>query len=281
MFCWKGLCDAMEESKNAYGKVSGLRAVAGENGGRTYLKELSFTAPYKLMSPFKLPDGSIRIMPLMASAGILEGDRQRLYLETEAYARMECVSQSYEKLHKMKNGSASRETCLKVGENSVLLYRPLPVIPFAESAFCGQTKIWLEDLSSCLFYQEILSCGRTAGGERFDYRQYLSLIEVRRNRKLIYRENNRFCPARDHMEGMGMFEGYSYLANILFFHKDASECIGKIRRLIEEQQGIAGGVTLTAESDIAVRILGSQVQRLQHLCESVCAIVKEETDLGT
>ena len=271
----------MEESKNAYGKVSKLRVVAGENGGRTYLKELSFTAPFKVMSPFKLPDGGIRVMPLMASAGILEGDRQKIYLETESCAAMECVSQSHEKIHKMKNGSAGRETCLRVGKNAVLLYRPLPVIPFAESAFRGHTEIWLEDLSSSLFYQEIVSCGRAARGERFDYRHYLSLVEAWRHGKLIYRENNRFYPDLDAMEDVGMFEGYSYLANLLFFHEDASGCIGKIRRLIEEQQEISGGVTLTAESDVAVRILGSQVQKLQQICDRIYAIVKEKNGLGT
>lgn len=270
----------MEKSENTYGPVSNLRVVAGEIGGKTYLKELSFSAPFKVMSPFKLPGGGMRVMPLMASAGILEGDRQKIFLEMEPHAKMEFVSQSYEKLHKMKNGSASREIFLKVGKGAVLLYRPLPVIPFAGSAFHGCTEIRLEDRNSRLFYQEILSCGRAARGERFEYRYYTSLVEVRRNGKLTYRENNRFYPARGDMEGTGMFEGYSYLANLMFFHEDASRCVGKIRRLIEEQKEVSGGVTLTAQSDMVVRILGSQVQKLQQLCDMIYAIVKEETDLG-
>lgn len=262
-----------------FGKTSTLRIVAGETEGQTYLKELSFTAPFKVMSPFSLSDGGIRIMPLLASAGILEGDWQEIHMETEPYAKMECVSQSYEKLHKMKNGSARRKTYLHAGRNSVLLYRPLPVIPFGQSAFDGFTEICLEDETSSMFYQEILSCGRAARGERFEYRHYNSLVEVRRCGELVYRENNRFHPSQDCMEECGMYEGYSCLASILFFHTNASDYIEEIRYLIDGQEGVCGGVTLTADLDMVARILGSHAQTLQQLCDKIYAAVKDETTL--
>lgn len=254
---------------NAFGKVSSLRVVAGEAGGKTFLKELSFTAPFKVMSPFPLPGGGVRVMPLMASAGILEGDRQEIYLETEPDTRMDYVSQSYEKLHKMKNGNARRDTDIKVGKESVLLYRPLPVIPFGQSAFESHTSICLEDPTSSLFYQEILTCGRAERGELFEYRYYHSIVEARRSGRLVYRENNRFCPAKDDMAGTGMFEGYSCLANVLFFHAHASDYTEDIRSLLEGQEEICGGVTLTADGDAVVRILGKNTQKLWKVCDLI------------
>lgn len=258
---------------NAFGKVSSLKVVAGEAGGKTFLKVLSFTAPFKVMSPFYVPGGGVRVMPMMASAGILEGDRQKIYLETEPYTRMDYVSQSYEKLHKMKNGNARRETNLKVGKKSVLLYRPLPVIPFGQSAFEGYTSICLEDCTSSLFYQEILTCGRVERGELFKYQYYHSIVEVRKGGRLVYRENNRFGPAKNDMDGIGMFEGYSCLANILLFCINASDYIEDVRSLIEGQKEICGGVTLTADGDMAARILGNKTQKLLKICDLIFDIV--------
>lgn len=179
---------------NAFGKVSALRGVAGEAGGITFLKELSFIAPFKVMSPFQLPCDGVRVMPLMATAGLLEEDRQKIHLETEPYTRMDYVSQAYEKLHKMKKGNARRDTKLKVGKGGRSAVPPLPVIPFAQSAFEGYTSICLE--------------------------------------------NNRFCPAKNDMAGTGMFEGYSCLANVLFFHVNASDYTEDIRSLIDGQKEV-------------------------------------------
>ena len=68
------------------------------------------------------------------------------------------------------------------------------------SAFESRTAIELEDESSELIYEELLSCGRAACGERFAYRFFHSLSEVSCKGKLIYRENNRFRPASWPME---------------------------------------------------------------------------------
>ena len=131
-------------------------------------------------------------MIMCASPGIMEGDSQWIRIETERGARLAVTSQSYEKIHKMNNGCACRNTIIRIAGNSALRYRPLPVIPFGGSAFESRTAIELEDESSELIYEELLSCGRAACGERFAYRFFHSLSEVSCKGKLIYRENNRF-----------------------------------------------------------------------------------------
>ena len=136
--------------ENPFGRISTLHLTASvsersSQSGRaeTYLKEMSFTAPYKVLSPFKREDGSIEVMILAVSAGIMEGDTQQIELETETGAVMECTSQSFEKIHKMNAGCAKRETQIRVAEDSTLIYRPLPVIPFAQSDFVSRTEIHL------------------------------------------------------------------------------------------------------------------------------------------
>lgn len=266
------------ESRNAFGKTSLLRLTAGyaagnaanHCGGRTYLKELSFSAPFKVMAPFEQEDGGIQVMTLSASAGIMEGDTQEIQIRTEAGAKLECVSQSFEKIHKMEKGHAVRNTSIHVGKDSLLAYRPLPTIPFAESAFDSRTQISLEDDSSSLIYQEILSCGRVARGERFAFRHYHSLVETCQEGHLIYRENCRFSPASTPVDSMGLFEGRSHLASILFFHVDMKEWqMEEIRRMIDAREDLCGGLTVTGAGDIVVRVLGNQAQKLLDLCDEI------------
>ena len=51
---------------NKFGKVSRISACAALKDGKTILEDLSFTAPYKIMTPFEKENGGIQIMPLSA-----------------------------------------------------------------------------------------------------------------------------------------------------------------------------------------------------------------------
>ena len=63
-------------SENKFGKTSRLSLHTRLEKGKTVVEDLSFTAPYKVMTPFSRKGGGISVMPLCASAGIMEGDRQ-------------------------------------------------------------------------------------------------------------------------------------------------------------------------------------------------------------
>ena len=121
--------------ENKFGKISRITACAALKNGKTILEDLSFTAPYKIMAPFAKENGGIQIMPLCASAGIMEGDSQEFSYHVKEGADLEVLSQSFEKIHKMDEGSASRTISVQVDPHAVLYYYPQPVIPFAQSSF--------------------------------------------------------------------------------------------------------------------------------------------------
>ncbi len=66
-------------------------------------------------------------MPLSASAGIMEGN-SRNFLHVKEGADLEVLSQSFEKIHKMDEGSASRTISVQVDPHAVLYYYPQPVL---------------------------------------------------------------------------------------------------------------------------------------------------------
>ena len=259
---------------NQFGKVSGVKLRAGLSGGRTVLTDVSFTAPYKIMKPFEKPDGGIQVMPLCASAGIMSGDLQQFEYEVEEGANLELLSQSFEKIHRMEEGSAARTVSARVAKNACLSYYPQPVIPFAGSVFDSTMEIHLEDESSRLFLMDILSCGRAVSGERFAYRRFSSRVSIWRGGELIYRDNCRYEPEATAMEGLGMYEGFSHMANIFLTVPSASNGSGRqlldaIRALLEDAADCEGGVSLLASGDLAVRILGNRAQTLQNLAEEI------------
>ena len=180
---------------NKFGKISRISACAALKDGRTILEDLSFTAPYKIMMPFEKENGGIQIMPLCASAGIMAGDSQEFSYHVKEGADLEVLSQSFEKIHKMDEGSAARTIEVQVDKNATLYYYPQPVIPFAQSAFDSKMTIHLEDETSRLFLLEIISCGRNAHDERFQYRRFSSKV-------LLYRAttpatNRTKCPWKE------------------------------------------------------------------------------------
>lgn len=262
---------------NPFGKTSVLRLIAAASGTKAFLRDLAFTAPFKVMTPFERDNGWMQVMAMAASAGIMEGDNQEITIRTEPGVKLECISQSFEKIHKMKQGAAFRKTHIVVERDSILTYRPLPVIPYAGSAFDAETTVELQDSTSRLVYQEIISCGRAARGERFEYRFYHSLMEVYQGDLLIYRENCRFDPMDCPMEEMGLFEGFSHMANLLLFHIEIpDELIEGSRDYLDGLTDISGGITRTMAGDVAIRLLGNQAQYLQDICDRLLELMVTE-----
>lgn len=255
---------------NPFGKTSRLSLIAGKKDGKSMLQEVSFTAPFKIMEPFWNKDNSMRVMLLSASAGIMEGDTQEFSIRVKDKAAMEFSSQAYEKIHRMKQGKARRRAEIFVGKESFLKYAPLPVIPFADSAFESQVEIELEDESAQLVYQDVLSCGRAARGERFAYRRFYNLVDVRQRGRLLYRDNTRLEPGCWDLPGIGMYEGYTHLGNLLLFHVTKElEWIKRVREFLDNTPNLEGGVTVLESGDLAVRVLGMQGEQVWSVLEEI------------
>jgi urease accessory protein len=262
-------------AENQFGKVSSVSLTAACRDGETALKDVRFTAPFKIMQPFRKRDGGIQVMLLAASAGILEGDRQEFCLKAETGAKLEFLSQSYDKIHPMPGGSAGRDIFLRVASGASLAYCPQPVIPFRDSAFESRMRVELEDRTSSFFLCDILSCGRSARGERFAYRYYRSLVEIYRGGRLIFRDNARFEPELFDMEGMGMFGPYTHLACLFLTAPEAPEAFEKeARKLLDEEKEAEGGITRTSDGDFAVRILGKRAQEMERISKAVSRLAR-------
>jgi urease accessory protein len=178
---------------------------------------MDFTAPLKVMKPFALENGGLKVMMLSASAGLMAGDTQEIEATVDEGALLELVSQSFDKVHRMPEGAwASRNCRLKVGPASLLVFAPQPVLPFAESAFVGAVQAHLADESSRLIYQDVIAAGRVVHGECFAYRSYRSRLEVHVGSELVFADNTIFEPCSMDLRGLCLYEGYTHFGSLLF-----------------------------------------------------------------
>lgn len=257
-------------TSNPFQKTSRLAIQAAAKEGQTILTDVSFTAPFKIMQPFPKPDGSLQVMLLAASAGIMEGDRQDFSFEIGSGARLEFLSQSYDKIHQMDEGMAKRDTRITVAPHGSFRFNPQPTIPFRDSAFENRMEIHLADETSVFQMSEIFSCGRYAHGEAFAYRFYHNLAEIRRGGVLIYRDNTRYEPALFDLAGLGMYEGYTHLLSLFLTRPEEPEAFqANVRSLLDSNSDIRGGITRLASGDFVVRALGFRAQRLEELKEEI------------
>jgi urease accessory protein len=255
--------------QNKFGKTSQLYLKAVNKDGNTILTDVGFTAPFKIMQPFLKQNGGLRVMYLAASAGIMAGDTQRFILELEDETDVELLSQSYEKIHKMGAGYASREMDAAVGSRACFCFNPQPMIPFRDSAFQGQTRIRLHDKTSRLFFSEILTCGRYARQELFAYRYFKNVVDIYRENQLIYRDNCRYAPQAGQMDGIGMYESYYHLANIFMTGMKERDSFTAIVYDLLECSGLEGGLTRLWDGDYSMRIMSKKAQQLEELTTKI------------
>lgn len=258
------------------GYNSRLHIVTEAKNGQTTPKSTFFSAPYKLANYFRLNNGGIEYILMNASAGIMARDNYFLEIEVGNESHVVLSSQSFEKIHKMVDGTAKRETRVKIGKQAYFKYIPLPTIPFAESNFNNVTTIHLQDVTAKLSYLEILSCGRHLRGERFKYKLYKSLIDIYQMDKLVFKDNSVFESEVTNLEGLGMFEGYTHLANLILFGFFISEnSTAAIAELFSIYK-IDGGVTALLNGGCLIRALANESEVLMRCFQEIIFTLEAE-----
>ncbi len=252
---------------NRYGRLSELNMEIESREGRTLLSDVYFTPPFKVMKPF-YEKGLMRILQMSASPGIMEGDCQKISINVKACSAGEVYSQSFEKIHKMEKGEAARAIDITVAKNSFFIYNPLPTIPYANSAFNNIITVNLKDSSSIFIYSDILTGGRVARGECFDYKYYHSIVKIYESGSLSYMDNSRFTPSEMNMKGIGIYEGYTHLLSMVICNINIYDDIENIF----DDYNIPFGISENDRRYIVVRVLGKSSESLGQISDEIKSI---------
>lgn len=262
--------------ENNFYKPSVVHLKASHRNGKTVLSDVYFTAPYKIMNPFYKNGDYMTIMCMSSSSGIMAGDILEFTFDVEEDAHLEFISQSYERIHKMEEGHATRIMQAKVAKNALFYYNPLPTQPFKDSAFENICNVHLEDKSSVFIMKEILTGGRISRGEKFAYRFYHNLVNIYVQEKLLYRDNTRFHPDTMDLDSLGVHEGYTHLGTLLLVHVGSNrDWVSLAREEIAKDTRIDGGVTEIEDGTALVRVLGTQSEHLEQILDRIAKLPLE------
>ena len=255
-------------------EVSHCMVKARGIGNKTRIVSLSYTAPFKVMRPF-YREGRASVIVMMASAGILDGDRFLQNYEVSDGGDLTITDQGYSKAFASRGSGSSQHVLLSAGEGSTLRYMPHPLIPFPASFHRTETTVHLRK-GSRLILSDIVACGRSRRGERFLMENYRNHLEIYQGDELIFWDTTILDPHRINYESEAFFGGYSHMGSLFLYWEEREE------ELAEQIRGLAfdgrAGVSLSRKG-VLVRALADSGDSIYEYFEQISRFFDEANDI--
>lgn len=185
-------------------------------GEKTVVSDIRFTAPIKAAKPF-YKENFTEVMVMIASAGMLDGDRYDIRAEVEAGASLKITGQSYSKIFRAETKGTEQSVNLIVHGGGALYYSPPPVIPFGGSVFKSAVEVRLEE-NARFACSEIICCGRSGMGEMFRFDSFISRTAVYSENRLCLLDNTRLIPTEAELSGIGFFENKKHIGMLYCYN---------------------------------------------------------------
>ncbi len=198
---------------------------------------------------------------LSPSGGILQGDRYRtdVLLKNKAVAHM--TTQGATSIYSMNSNFASQIVNLTVDENCYLEYIPDQIIPYNNSRYYQKVNLSVHN-NSTLIYSEILTPGRVAMGESFEYDIcYLRTYCTNQDKKIRFLENTKIEPKKQRLKDFGILGEYRIVGTVYILTR--KEVVIELEKTLNEDirniDAVSVGTSiLPDESGIIIRILGNK-----------------------
>ena len=238
----------------------------GDSSGKTVVTRQYFQVPLQIqraLYPENSLPGMAYIYVISPSGGILQGDRYRtdVLLKNKAIAHI--TTQAATRIYSMNSNSASQMVNITVDENCYLEYIPDQIIPYKNSRYYQKVNINVHD-NSTLIYSEILTSGRVAMGESFEYDIcYLRTHIKNQDKKIRFLENTKIEPKKQRLKNFGILGEHSIVGTvyILTRKEDVMELENTINQAIRDRYEVSVGTSiLPDESGIIIRILGNKTE---------------------
>jgi len=207
--------------------------------------------------------GMAYLYVISPSGGILQGDRYRtdVLLKNKAIAHI--TTQGATRIYSMNSNSASQMVNITVDENCYLEYIPDQIIPYKNSRYYQKVNLEVHD-NSTLIYSEILTPGRVAMGESFEYDIcYLRTHCKNQDKKIRFLENTKIEPKKQKLNDFGILGEHSIVGTVYIFTRkeDVNELENTINQTIRDRHEVSVGTSiLPDESGIIIRILGNKTE---------------------
>ncbi|MEM7127223.1 MAG: urease accessory protein UreD [Chloroflexota bacterium] len=229
------------------------------------------------------------------SGGLLGGDQLSLNVVVSAHAQAQLTSTGSTRVYRYRQGypTTTQTTHLVVEEDGLLEYLPDTLIPYARSQYRQTTRIELAE-GAGLFYWEVVTPGREAKGECFEYDLLQIELDISAKNQPIAIERSRLEPARleaaasgrigSGLNSLARLGPYRYFATFYIcrvgveaeiWHQLEAQLDEEARKLSVSGQTLWGVSTLPAHG-LSVRAVGSSCHSIQRTLPIFWQMAKEE-----
>ena len=213
------------------------------------------------------------------SGGILQGDRYKTNIIMKNNAVSHITTQGATRIYSMNSNSASQLVNITLDENCYLEYIPDQIIPYQNSRYYQKVNLNIHD-NATLIYSEVLTPGRIAMNESFDYDIcYLRTYCKNQNNKFRCLENMKIEPKKYNMKIKGVLGRYNIVGTVYVLTNKRK--LQKLEEIINEKIGESKLITfgtsiLPNESGIIVKILGNNTEDVFEKIYDVLKITRKE-----
>jgi urease accessory protein len=216
------------------------------------------------------------------SGGILQGDRYRTDITLKNFAKSHITTQSATRIYKMNKNFGTQIINLDVGENCYLEYIPDQIIPFKNSKYYQVSNVKVHDSATCV-YSEILTPGRVASNESFEYDIcYMKVKGENHSNKLRFIDIAKLEPKKENIKSFGIMNDFDVLGNVYILLPkdqvtDVKNEINMVLNNLNNINDVIGGCTkLPDDGGLMVRILGRFVFDVRNIIYSILGIVRKK-----
>lgn len=256
-----------------------LRLEQDKSTGKTSVKEQYSRVPLFTQRALYLEEelSNMAYMYIISpSGGILQGDRYRMDITLRNHAFAHITTQGATRIYRMEKNYATQIVNIDVGEDCYFEYIPDQVIPYRDSRFYQEANLCVHD-NATLLYSEIITPGRVASGEHFDYDIcYMKAIARDHSGGLKFTDVAMLEPKKRDMKVFGVLSNHDVVGNMYIITKNKLQeiNIGVNTALKAIPNVYAGATILPSNSGVGIRMLANTASDVRSVIYEVVRIVR-------
>lgn len=250
-------------------------------GEHTILSRRRFTHPLQALEPVRAGDGTLYLMMLNTSGGMVGGDRLRTRVDIGPDAAVALTTASASKAYRSTGAAAIQESIIRIGRGATLEFLPEHLIPHPGSIVHQLLRVEMEAGSRAIIYDAI-AAGRIGRGESWNLTELRSETILTRETRPVYISRARIAPTLQPPSEVGLAQGFGYLGSLVIVadhnaggaHYQWSELSDAIDAALRDSPRVCGGVSELACGGCVVRLMVQRAGDLNATAHRLWAIAR-------
>lgn len=215
---------------------------------------------------------------MSSSGGVLQGDRYHIEVSVKNKGIANITTQGATRIYKMESNYAAQFVDIEVDDEAYLEFLPDQIIPYKKSRYFQQVQITV-GTDSTVVYSEVITPGRVAMGELFDYNLcYLKLIAKNKDGKTLFIDASKLAPKEQKFNQIGILDNKSVFGTLYIITKreQLQKILDDINVVLENTADLMAGCSLLPEdSGLVVRMMGNYSEDIKTLIRNCVRIVRK------